>query len=255
MSLIAHLKIKFIINQNVLNIVHVTLVMIMRFWAFAYCVCPSTCRIFWFSIEGARMPLRVMLSSYLSKEGELCLFWVVSCFVLFSAGERTNAFKVYSFFYRGRKCNHLSPKFTDSLFIHFKTNEQRTERMLICTENNQNQCRPVCSCLLLFIINDALTKICFCVHDSLGLQWMASTVLWINQGLTDWMRFFQASASFAHLCSILTLQLLQHTVLSYPWRLLEGFSWCRKKQLTVHVRLDSISCTMHWKSIKMFHIS
>lgn len=31
MSLIAHLKIKFIINQNVLNIVHVTLVMIMRF--------------------------------------------------------------------------------------------------------------------------------------------------------------------------------------------------------------------------------
>lgn len=93
-----------------------------------------------------------MLSSYLSGEGELCLFRVESCSVLFSAGERTNVFKVYSFFHRERKCIHLSPKLTDNLFIHFKADEQQTERMLIVlrtTKISANQFVLVYSCLLL----------------------------------------------------------------------------------------------------------
>lgn len=68
--------------------------------------------------------------------------------------------------------------------------KQQTERMLICIENKKNQCKPVCSCLLLFIvINAALTKICFCVYNSVGLKWLASIVLWINQWLAHWINF------------------------------------------------------------------
>lgn len=49
--------------------------------------------------------------------------------------------------------------------------KQQAERMLIGIENKGKQGKPVCSGLLLFIVkNAALTKICFCVYHSVGLQ-------------------------------------------------------------------------------------
>lgn len=49
--------------------------------------------------------------------------------------------------------------------------KQQAERMLIGIENKGNQGKPVCSGLLfIIVINAALTKIYFCVYNSVGLE-------------------------------------------------------------------------------------